>query len=125
MAAGAAAGSVALVSFGLDSAVEVVSALAVAWQFAGRGASAQRREPAAPRLVGAAFLALAAWVAFDSTRALLGRADPDASPVGIALAVSSLVVMPALVQAKRRVGRQLGSASVPSGLSAWPLTAGR
>lgn len=109
--AGAAAGSVALISFGLDSAVEVLSAVALAWQFTG-SVDPRTRERRALRLIGAAFLALAAWVAFDALRALAGAADPDASPVGIALAASSLVVMPLLARAKRRVGRALGSASV-------------
>jgi divalent metal cation (Fe/Co/Zn/Cd) transporter len=110
--AGAAAGSVALVSFGLDSAVEVLSAVAVSWQFAGGGGRAEERERRTLRLIAVAFLALAAYVGQDSVRALLGRSDPDASPVGIGLAAASLVVMPLLATAKRRTGRALGSAAV-------------
>jgi divalent metal cation (Fe/Co/Zn/Cd) transporter len=110
--AGAAAGSVALVSFGLDSAVEVLSALAVSWQFAGGGGHAEDRERRTLRLIAFAFFALAGYVAQDSLRALAGGADPDASPVGIVLAAASLVVMPVLTAAKRRTGRALGSATV-------------
>jgi divalent metal cation (Fe/Co/Zn/Cd) transporter len=110
--AGAPAGSVALVSFGLDSAVEVLSALAVSWQFAGGGGHAEDRERRTLRLIAFAFFALAAYVVQDSFRALAGGADPDASPVGIVLAAASLVVMPVLTVAKRRTGRALGSATV-------------
>jgi divalent metal cation (Fe/Co/Zn/Cd) transporter len=112
IAAGAAAGSVALVSFGLDSAVEVLSAVAVTWQFAGGGRFAEQRERRTLRFIAVAFFALAAYVVVDSVRALAGGTDPDASPVGIVLAAASLVVMPVLTVAKRRTGRALGSASV-------------
>lgn len=112
VAAGAAAGSVALVSFGLDSAVEVLSAVAVGWQFAGGGARAEQRERRTLQVIAVAFLALAGYVVQDSVRALAGGADPDVSPVGIALAVASLVVMPVLTAAKRHTGRALGSATV-------------
>ena len=112
VAAGMAVGSVALVSFGLDSAIEVASAVAVSWQYAGGGARAREREQRTLRLIALAFLALATYVAADSTHALLGGADPGASPVGIGLAAVSLVVMPALTWAKRRTGRELGSTTV-------------
>jgi divalent metal cation (Fe/Co/Zn/Cd) transporter len=109
--AGLAAGSVALVSFGLDSAVEVLSAVAVSWQFAG-GVDPEVRERRTLRFIAVSFFALAAYVAADAARALLGGADPKSSHVGIYLAVASLIVMPALTRAKRRVGRELGSATV-------------
>jgi divalent metal cation (Fe/Co/Zn/Cd) transporter len=109
--AGLGAGSVALVSFGLDSAVEVLSALAVSWQFAGRG-NPQKRERRALRLIALSFFALAGYVAFDAVRGLLRADHPAPSPVGIGLAVVSLLVMPALSWAKRGVGRELGSLSV-------------
>ncbi|NHC47501.1 cation transporter [Motilibacter sp. K478] len=112
VAAGSAAGSVALVSFGLDSAVEVLSAIAVMWQFARGGTLAEQRERRALRVIAVAFFALAAYVGYDSARALTGSADPDASPVGIALAAASLVVMPALTWAKRSTGRALSSRTV-------------
>jgi len=109
--AGLAAGSVALVGFGLDSAIEVLSALAVSWQFNGK-ADARDRERAALRLIALSFLALAAYVIVDAVRSLLTGGHADPSPVGIALAVSSLLVMPLLVRAKRGVGRELGSATI-------------
>ena len=108
--AGAAAGSAALIGFGLDSAVEVSSALVVIWQF--RGAIPESRERLALRLIGGSFFALALYVAVQSVRTLLGDAEPDPSPVGIAIAAASLVIMPTLAHWKRRTGRALGSAAV-------------
>lgn len=110
--AGVLAGSVALVSFGLDSAVEVLSALAVSWQFAGNGAKHEERETRTLRMVAVAFLALSVYVLIDSLQALLDRAHPDTSSVGIGLAIASLIVMPVLAIAKRRTGRALGSSAV-------------
>ena len=107
--AGAAAGSLALVSFGGDSVVECLSALMIIWQF--RGDVPQERERAALKGIAVAFFALAAYVAVDAVRFFVTGADADASGVGIALAATSLVVMPVLTIAKRRVGRELGSAS--------------
>ena len=110
IAAGAAASSTALIGFGLDSFVEVSSAAVLIWQF--RSRVPEDRERLALRLIGVSFLALAAWVSFDALRSLLAGGDADASPVGIGLAVASLIVMPLLVRAKRRTGRELGSATV-------------
>jgi divalent metal cation (Fe/Co/Zn/Cd) transporter len=110
IAAGAAASSTALIGFGLDSFVEVSSAAVLIWQF--RSRVPEDRERVALRLIGASFFALAAWVTFDAVRSLLAGGDADASPVGIGLAVASLLVMPLLVAAKRRTGRELGSATV-------------
>lgn len=108
--AGMVAGSVALIGFGLDSAVEVFSGLVILWQF--RHAVPQARERQALRLIALSFFALAAYVSVESFRALIGRAEPDVSGVGIGLAVASLVVMPFLSWAQRRTGRQLGSGAV-------------
>lgn len=110
VAAGAAASSTALIGFGLDSFVEVSSALVVIWQF--RSRLPEARERLALRLIGVSFFALALWVGFESVRSLVGPGHADPSPVGIGLAAASLVVMPLLVWAKRRTGRQLGSATV-------------
>lgn len=110
LAAGVVASSTALVSFGLDSAIEVSSALAVAWQFAHH--SPAERERRTLRLIAASFFALAAWVTVDAVRSLLGAGEAQPSTVGIALTAASLVVMPVLTLAKRRTGRALGSATV-------------
>ncbi|HEU4425423.1 MAG TPA: cation transporter, partial [Pilimelia sp.] len=107
--AGAVASSTALVGFGLDSVVEVASAATVAWQFA--AADPQRREKTALRVIAVSFFALAGYVTVESVRALAGAAEADHSPVGIALAALSLLVMPVLSYAQRRAGREYGSAS--------------
>jgi divalent metal cation (Fe/Co/Zn/Cd) transporter len=108
--AGAVAGSVALVGFGLDSLVEVFSGLVILWQF--RLRLPETRERQALRLIAVSFFALAAYVTIESLRALAGDARPDASPIGIALAATSLFVMPFLSWAQRRTGKALGSGSV-------------
>jgi divalent metal cation (Fe/Co/Zn/Cd) transporter len=108
--AGLAAGSVALVGFGLDSTVEVSSGLIILWQF--RHTVPESRERAALRLMAVSFFALAAYVAFESVRALAGGHDPDDSPVGIGLAVASLIIMPIMSWAQRRTGKALGSNAV-------------
>ncbi|MQA63549.1 MAG: hypothetical protein GEU86_19160 [Actinophytocola sp.] len=108
--AGLVAGSVALLGFGLDSVVEVSSGLVILWQF--RHRLPESRERQALRLMAISFFALAAYVTFESLRALTGGHDPDASPVGIGLAVASLIIMPFLSWAQRRTGRALGSNAV-------------
>jgi divalent metal cation (Fe/Co/Zn/Cd) transporter len=105
--AGAAASSTALVGFGLDSVVEVSSAAAVAWQFAGRDPEA--REKTALRAIAISFFVLAAYVTVESVRALLGHGEAGHSTVGLVLAAVSLAVMPVLSYAQRRAGRELGS----------------
>jgi divalent metal cation (Fe/Co/Zn/Cd) transporter len=111
LTAGAAASSSALIGFGLDSVVEVLSAAAIAWQFAG-GRDHADREHVALRVVAFSFFALAAFVSFDAVRSLTGGSEAQHSTVGIALAVASLVVMPGLSWFERRTGRELGSGSV-------------
>ncbi|MFE7718782.1 cation transporter [Nocardia rhizosphaerihabitans] len=101
--------SSALIGFGLDSVIEVSSAAAVAWQFAGRDPEA--REKVALRIIAFSFFALAAYVTVDAVRALFGVGEARHSPVGIGLAAASLVIMPVLSVAQRRAGRELGSAS--------------
>jgi len=108
--AGNYASSTALVSFGLDSCVEVLSAAAIAWQFC--AADPEKREKAALRTVAFAFFALALYVSVESVVNLLGSAGPEHSTIGIVLAATSLVVMPGLSWYERRTGRELGSASV-------------
>jgi divalent metal cation (Fe/Co/Zn/Cd) transporter len=108
--AGAVAGSIALIGFGLDSLVEMSSGLVILWQF--RHAVPESRERLALRLIGVSFFVLAAYVSVESIRNLVGGGDPAPSPVGIALASLSLLVMPVLSWAQRRTGRALNSGSV-------------
>lgn len=109
IAAGAAAGSVALIGFGLDSTIEVASALVILWQFSGAD---EQRERLALKLIAASFFALAGYVAIRALLDLASTNEPDPSAIGIALAVASLIVMPLLAAAKRRTGRRMGSVTV-------------
>jgi divalent metal cation (Fe/Co/Zn/Cd) transporter len=106
LAAGAVAGSAALVGFGLDSTVEVGASAVALWYLSGVNEDRERR---ALRLIGLSFFALAAYIAIQAARDLVIGAKPDASGVGIVLAALSLVVMPLLARAKRRTGQRLGS----------------
>ena len=107
---GRAADSAALVGFGLDSTVEVASGLVILWQF--RHQVPESREHTARRLIAVSFFALAAYVTADSLTALATGQRPDTAPLGIALAATSLAVMPLLSWTQRRTGRELGSGSV-------------
>ena len=107
--AGRAAGSLVLVGFGLDSTIEVASAAVIIWQFSGLDEERERR---ALRLIAVSFFALAVYVAAQAVFDLVVVSDPESSPIGIALAVTSLIVMPILAKAKRSTGRRLGSATV-------------
>lgn len=103
--AGIMAGSIALVGFGVDSVIEVSSGAIILWRLA----SGEQKEKLALRLVGVSFLALAAYIAFDAAKSLVYREAPDASYVGIAIAALSLIVMPFLAHAKRKVASKLNS----------------
>jgi len=109
LGAGVAASSAALIGFGLDSIVEVLSAAAVAWQFA--APDPQRRERTALRIIAISFFGLAAYVSVDAVLSLVGLRDPEHSSVGIVIAALSLMVMPLLSWFERRTGRELSSAS--------------
>jgi divalent metal cation (Fe/Co/Zn/Cd) transporter len=109
IAAGSNASSTALIGFGLDSVIEVASAASVAWQFS--GADPEARERTALKIIAVSFFALAAYVAVESVRSLLGAETAHQSTVGIVLAAVSLLVMPGLSYAQRRAGRELGSAT--------------
>ncbi|WP_349310914.1 cation transporter [Microbacterium sp. MM2322] len=109
LTAGTIASSAALIGFGLDSTIEVLSAAAVAWQFTRR--DPERWERGTLRVIAVAFFALAAYVTVTSAAALVLRTEPEASPVGIVLTAVSVVVMPFLSLAERRAGRELGSAT--------------
>jgi divalent metal cation (Fe/Co/Zn/Cd) transporter len=108
--AGAVASSIALVSFGLDSTVEVLSASVIVWQMT-RDVP-EDREARALRLIAVSFFALAGYVTVQALFDLVTTSEPDTSTVGIVLAAVSLVVMPVLAGLKRRNGRRLGSNSV-------------
>ncbi|MCH8561819.1 cation transporter [Nesterenkonia sp. YGD6] len=108
--AGVAASSTALIAFGLDSVIEVASAIAVAWQFTRK--DPERWEKATVRAIGIAFFALAAYVSIDAFLTLTGVEQVDHSPVGLGIAVASLVVMPLLAWFEFRTGGELGSKSV-------------
>ena len=110
VAAGAAAGSTALVGFGLDSFIESSSGAALIWRLRhATGGDERRRERVALKLVGASLLLLAAYVAADAVLSLVRREPPEASAVGVALAIVSLVAMPLLARAKRRVAARIDS----------------
>jgi divalent metal cation (Fe/Co/Zn/Cd) transporter len=108
--AGAAASSIALVGFGLDSTVEVLSASVIVWQMTSD--VPEEREAQALRLIALSFFALAGYVAVQAVFDLVSGSEPEASTVGIAMAAVSLVVMPTLAELKRRNGRRLASNSV-------------
>ncbi len=112
--AGAIAGSISLVGFGIDSFIEVTSGSVLLWRMS-VDAEVQRRElneRRALRIVGVCFLLLAAYIAYESVLDLWSRRAPEHSIPGIALACVSLVVMPLLSRAKRKVGHALGSAAM-------------
>lgn len=108
--AGSMASSAALIGFGLDSVVEVASAAAVAWQFT--RADPERWERVTVRAIAIAFFALAAYVTVDAVLTLTGHVEVEHSPLGIGIAVASLLIMPALAWIETRTGRELGSRSV-------------
>ncbi len=111
---GVVAGSVALVGFGLDSVIEVSSGAVLLWRLRGDRdtKSRERSEQLALRLVGASFLALAAYVAYEGGSELWRREAPEKSIVGIVLAAVSLILMPLLARAKRVVARGLDSGAM-------------
>jgi divalent metal cation (Fe/Co/Zn/Cd) transporter len=111
---GLAAGSIALVGFGADSVVEGGAGAIVLWRFSARHSASERAERRAQRLIGASFFVIAAYIAIEATRTVLGGDHPDASWVGIGLAAVTLLTMPPLASAKARVGHQLGSSATHS-----------
>jgi divalent metal cation (Fe/Co/Zn/Cd) transporter len=107
--AGILAASIALVGFGLDSVIEFFSALIVVWQLHGGG---EERETRAVRLIGVTFFVLAAYLAVESIRDLIGQARPEHSIPGIAVTAAALIVMPLLAIAKRRTGQAMNNRAV-------------
>jgi divalent metal cation (Fe/Co/Zn/Cd) transporter len=112
--AGIVAGSIALIGFGLDSAIEGFASVVIVWRFTGWRTLSHHAEERAQKLVAIQFFILAPYVAVESIRALVNSSHPDVSAVGIALAASSLVVMPYLGRAKQRIGSRIGSSATAS-----------
>lgn len=115
--AGAIAGSVALIGWGLGSGIEGLAAVIVIWRFTGSRTHSETAERRAERAVAVSFFLLAPYIAVEAIRALVGGGHPDTSALGIAITASSVVLMPALGLAKRRLGDRLGSgATVGEGM---------
>src|SRR5829696_5786241 len=111
LVAGIMAGSIALVGFGLDSAIEGFASVVIIWRFTGSRVMSQVAEHRAQKLVAIQFFVLAPYVAVESVRALAGGEHPDVSVLGMVLAVFSLITMPLLGRAKQRVAKEIGSAA--------------
>jgi divalent metal cation (Fe/Co/Zn/Cd) transporter len=109
--AGVIAGSIALVGFGLDSAVEGFASTIIIWRFTGSRLFSERAERRAQKLVAIQFFILAPYVGIESIRTLAGGTHAAVSPVGIGLAIFSLVTMPLLGVAKQRIADEIGSAA--------------
>jgi divalent metal cation (Fe/Co/Zn/Cd) transporter len=112
--AGFAAGSIALVGFGADSLIESFAGFILLWRFAASRAASEDAERRAQKLIALSFYAIAAYVAAEALRSLVGADEPSASWVGIAFAAVTLVAMPPLALAKARLGARLGSAATRS-----------
>lgn len=112
--AGLIAGSIALIGFGFDSVIEVTSGATLLWLLHGQRDKAQleRDETIALRVVGICFLALAGYVGYEAIDAFFQGKTPERSVIGIVLAIASLIVMPLLTRAKRRVAKELNSAAM-------------
>lgn len=109
--AGIAAGSIALLGFGLDSAIEGIASVIVVWRFSGSRTLSETSEGRAQKLVGASFFLLAPFITFEATRTLLNGAEADTSWVGIGLSVGTLCICQPLGLMKRRIGNRLGSSA--------------
>ncbi|MGZ4818019.1 MAG: cation transporter [Terriglobales bacterium] len=109
--AGVIAGSIALVGFGLDSVIECFSGGVLLWRLRA-GEEGERREQLALRLVGLSFFALAMYVTYDAVASLVKHEKPESSWFGIAVAIASLIAMPLLARAKRRVAARLNSSAL-------------
>lgn len=111
VAAGVAAGSIALIGFGADSLIEAVAGFVVLWLFTGNRRGSRSAERRAQQLIAATFFVLAAYVGVEAVRTLIGGDHPQASLVGIALAAFTAATMPLLARAKRRVASKLSSSA--------------
>lgn len=111
IAAAIAAGSVALLGFGIDSAIEGLASVIIIWRFTGQRRLSENAEQRAQKLVAISFFLLAPYIAQDAIRTLIAADHPSTSWVGVGLSVSSIVIMPLLGRAKQRIATQLGSAA--------------
>jgi divalent metal cation (Fe/Co/Zn/Cd) transporter len=105
------AGSVALLGFGLDSAIEGLASVIIVWRFTGTRTLSETAEARAQKAVAVTFFLLAPYIAYEAAATLIGRHHAETSWPGIGLSIASLIVMPALGVAKRRLGARLGSAA--------------
>ena len=112
--AGIVAGSIALIGFGIDSAIEGFASVVIVWRFTGSRTLSAEAERRAQKLVAVQFFILAPYVGVEAVRALVNGSHADESIVGIALAASSVVVMPLLGRAKQRIGSRIGSSATAS-----------
>ena len=112
--AGVAAGSVALLGFGIDSAIEALAAGVIVWLFSGGRGSSQAAERRAQQLIAASYAILVAYIGVEAIRDLAGSHHPGVSWVGIGLAAFTAPSMPLLARAKRKVGRKLNSSATVS-----------
>lgn len=114
VAAGVAAGSIALIGFGADSLIEALAGFIILWRFTARRSQSETAERRAQQLVAASYLILVVYIVVEATRSLVGGNQPEASWIGIGLAAFTAPTMPLLARAKRRVGHRLGSAATVS-----------
>jgi divalent metal cation (Fe/Co/Zn/Cd) transporter len=112
--AGIAAGSIALIGFGIDSVIEAGAGLVVLWLMTDSRSASSRAERRAQQLIAASFVVLAVYVGIESLRDLIGSHRPDVSWVGIGLSIVTLAAMPPLARAKQRVADQLASSATAS-----------
>jgi divalent metal cation (Fe/Co/Zn/Cd) transporter len=109
--AGVLAGSIALIGFGIDSAIEGVASLVIVWRFTGHRLLSHASEQRAQKLVAIQFFILAPYVAYEAVRHLIGAEHPEVSVLGMVLTATSLVGMPILGVAKQRLAHTLGSSA--------------
>lgn len=114
LAAGIAAGSIALVAFGIDSLIEAAAGFVIIWLFLSSGGQSHEREWRAQRLIAASYVVLVVYVLYEAISALNAKEKPETSWFGVAVLIAAVVSMPLLARAKRRVGRSLGSHATAS-----------
>ena len=109
IAAGILAGSIALIGFGIDSAIEGLASVVIIWRFTGARAKSGAAESRAQKLVAAQFFLLAPYIGYEAISALINSEHPEVSTLGMVLTATSVVGMPVLGIAKQRVARTLSS----------------